>query len=98
MFTCFNVGAIAGAHAAKNSQWGVPGYPERYFPEIIPKIVGMVAVESSPYLNVEPSLSVDGVELRFYDIHEINKLIEKLTCLRDDMIKKGDQKNESYCR
>ena len=90
MFTCFNVGAIAGAHASKNSQWCVPVYPERYFPEIRPKVVGMVAVESSPYLSVEPSLSRNGVELRFYSIHEVNKLIEKLTCLRDDMIEKGE--------
>lgn len=89
MFTCFNVGAISGAHAAKRHATPMRlGEFERYKPEPRFRVAGMISVRSGVGIRVNPSLDVDGVELRFEDTHALNKLIEQLTRLRDDMVSK----------
>lgn len=82
-----NVGAIAGANAAKRSSSESICFGN-HTRECRSKVMGSITIESSPLISVHPSMVVDGVEVKFRSVVEVNKLIEKLTRLMDDMVKK----------
>lgn len=83
----FNVGAIAGAKRARESS-GDSYYFGNYTPEPKPKVMGCITIESDPLMSVKPSMVVDGAEVKFRSVIAVNKLIDKLIRLRDDMYKK----------
>lgn len=82
----FNVGAIAGAKAARESSREPISFGN-YTREYKPKVTGYITIESDEYTSVQPSLSVVGFDVKFSSVIAVNKLIDKLTRLRDDMIK-----------
>ena len=83
----FNVGAIAGAKRARDSQNETIQFC-RHTPETKPDVRGRIYIESNKDMSVEPSMSLRGAEIRFRSSTEVNKLIDNLIRLRDDMCKK----------
>lgn len=91
----FNVAAIAGARRARDSQNETIQFCH-YTPETTPDVRGYIYIESNKDMSVEPSMSLRGAEIRFRSSAEVNKLIDKLIRLRDDMYKKEEAVNQNY--
>ena len=87
-----NVGAIAGANAAKRSATFEPPVYIRWEHERVPNNVGgMIFIRNNRNVSVTQNLIEDGVDIRFRGSEEVSRLIDDLTRLRDDMIKKESE-------
>lgn len=85
----FPVGAIAGAAAAKRSSMDDNIVYIRREPERIPNDVGgMIFITDGLDVSVSQNPFEMGVYVRFRGSAAVSRLIEDLTKLRDDMIKK----------
>lgn len=91
----FNVGAIAGAAAAKrNSITEQPIYIYRE-PERVPDNVGgMVTIRENNNVSISQDPFKPGVCIRFRGSEVVSRLIEDLTRLRDDMLQKEAERYE----
>lgn len=91
----FNVGAIAGAAAAKrNSMTEQTIYIHRE-PERVPDDVGgMVTIREDSNISISQDPFKPGVCIRFRGSEVVNRLIEDLTRLRDEMLQKETERYE----
>ena len=85
----FNVGAIAGAAAAKRNSTSEPPVYIHWEHERVPSNVGgMIFIRNNRNVTVAPNLIENGVDIRFRGSEEVSRLIDELTRLRDDMLRK----------
>lgn len=85
----FNIGAIAGAAAAKrSSMFEPPVYIHREHERVHSNVGGMIFIKNNRNVSVTQNLIEDGVDIRFRGSEEVSRLIDDLTRLRDDMLRK----------
>ena len=88
-----NVGAIAGAAAAKrNSTYEPPVYNLWEHERVPSNVGGMIFIRNNRNVTVTQNLIEDGVDIRFRGSEEVSRLIDDLTRLRDDMILKENER------